>query len=87
MLFRSLLKRPNQAWQELTTFFARFSFDAEAYKLTREAARWIAPLTLMKLYHQQYKNIPGLEALISVIWEKNGNLDQARIWLKKARAR
>lgn len=73
------------AWQELVDFFSRHGFDDQAYALARQVAEHLAPQQLMRSYHLQYKDTPGLEALAALAWERNGNLDLAQQWLDRAR--
>lgn len=65
------------AWNEMVNCFERFGFHPEAYELARQAASHIEPVVLIRWMHE-HGDVPGNEAALAIVWERNGNIDLAK---------
>ena len=65
------------AWTEMVNCFERFGFHPEAYELARQAASQIDPVALIRWMHE-HGEVPGSEAALAIVWERNGNIELAR---------
>ncbi|MEW6403923.1 MAG: hypothetical protein AB1649_19180, partial [Chloroflexota bacterium] len=70
------LRQYDKVWDECADFFDRFRFDPHMYEIAGKAAENIPPLDLITWKHQR-PNAEKIYAMVSLVWERNGNMELA----------
>ena len=73
-----------QAWNTIAAFLGQVIFDQAAYELAIEISKQIDPTVLLS-WKYQIPEIEKNEAIMSVIWARNGNISLAALHLDRAK--
>jgi tetratricopeptide (TPR) repeat protein len=79
------LGKPFDAWNECVRYFEEFHFNEAIYNVSKAVAYAVTDPREFIVWKSQYAGAENLPALMSIVWEVNGNLSLAEKRLAEAR--